>query len=90
MRLSWLKPSVNEQAVFGLYSLGVNTARDEWVYDFDDRTLRDKVLFFAVHLQRTPGQLEQIDTPRGHQMERGTSNAQSFQDAVTESFDKGS
>ena len=36
-----------EQAVFKLNALGVNTARDEWVYDFDDRTLRDKVLFFA-------------------------------------------
>ena len=24
-----------EQAVFGLYSLGISTNRDEWVYDFD-------------------------------------------------------
>ena len=36
-----------EQAVFKLNALGVNTARDEWVYDFDVRTLRDKALFFA-------------------------------------------
>ncbi len=36
-----------EQAVFKLHALGVNTARDEWVYDFDVRTLRDKVMFFA-------------------------------------------
>ena len=36
-----------ERAVFKLNALGVNTARDEWVYDFDSRTLRDKVLFFA-------------------------------------------
>ena len=36
-----------EQAVFKLNALGVNTARDEWVYDFDGRTLRDKALFFA-------------------------------------------
>ncbi len=36
-----------EQAVFKLNALGVNTARDEWVYDFDPRVLRDKVLFFA-------------------------------------------
>ena len=36
-----------QQAVFGLYSLGVSTNRDEWVLDFDMRTLRDKSLFFA-------------------------------------------
>ena len=36
-----------EQAVFKLSALGVNTARDEWVYDFDARHLRDKALFFA-------------------------------------------
>ena len=36
-----------EQAVFKLSALGVNTARDEWVYDFDGRNLRDKALFFA-------------------------------------------
>ena len=36
-----------ERAVFGRYSLGVSTNRDEWVYDFDKRKLRDKVLFFS-------------------------------------------
>ena len=36
-----------ERAVFKLNALGVNTARDEWVYDFDARNLREKVLFFA-------------------------------------------
>ena len=37
----------DEQAIFGLYSLGVSTNRDDWVYDFDVRNLRDKALFFA-------------------------------------------
>ena len=41
------KDSSSEQAVFGRYSLGVSTNRDEWVYDFDARNLRDKALFFA-------------------------------------------
>ena len=41
------KTAVDEQAVFKLSALGVNTARDGWVYDFDARHLRDKVLFFA-------------------------------------------
>ena len=37
----------DEQAVFRLYSLGVSTNRDEWVYDFDVPNLRDKALFFS-------------------------------------------
>ena len=41
------KTTDSERAVFGRYSLGVSTNRDEWVYDFDARKLRDKVLFFA-------------------------------------------
>ena len=36
----------DEQAVFGLYSLGVITARDEWVYDFDADELGRKVRAF--------------------------------------------
>ena len=41
------KDSKDEQAVFGLYSLGVSTNRDEWVFDFEVTNLRDKALFFA-------------------------------------------
>ena len=36
-----------EQAVFGLYSRGVNTGRDEWVYDFDETQLLNKVQLFS-------------------------------------------
>ena len=36
-----------EHAVFGLYSLGVVTNRDDWVYDFDDKHLAKKVGFFC-------------------------------------------
>ena len=36
----------DEQAVFGLYSLGVITARDEWVYDFKTSGLREKIRRF--------------------------------------------
>ncbi|MDE2719002.1 MAG: N-6 DNA methylase [Chloroflexota bacterium] len=35
------------QAIFRLTALGVNTARDEWVYDFSVQDLRNKALFFA-------------------------------------------
>ena len=41
------KTVADEQAVFKLSALGVNTARDEWVYDFDVPNLRNKALFFA-------------------------------------------
>ena len=36
-----------ERAVFALFTNGAKTNRDEWVYDFDVRSLRDKALFFA-------------------------------------------
>ena len=41
------KSLIGEQAVFRLYSMGVATNRDEWVYDFDVNGLRTKVLFFT-------------------------------------------
>ena len=37
------KSAVDEQAVFGLYSLGVVTNRDEWVYDVNAEALGRKV-----------------------------------------------
>ncbi len=37
------KTIAEEHAVFGLYSLGVVTNRDEWVYDFDTENLGKKV-----------------------------------------------
>ena len=35
-----------ESAVFGLYSLGIATNRDEWAYDFDWQNLENKARFF--------------------------------------------
>ena len=40
------KTSADEQAVYGLYSMGVVTNRDEWVYDFNTDTLGNKVRTF--------------------------------------------
>ena len=40
------KSVVDEQAVFGLYSQGVKTNRDEWVYDIDSENLGRKVRAF--------------------------------------------
>ena len=39
--------SGTEESVFSLMANAVKTNRDEWVYDFDFRNLRDKALFFA-------------------------------------------
>ena len=43
----YAKTAEEEQAVFKLNALGINTARDEWVYDFDVANLRAKALSFA-------------------------------------------
>ena len=40
------KDSIDDKAIFKLFSLGVATNRDEWVYDFDDSHLGDKINFF--------------------------------------------
>ena len=40
------KAASDERAVFGLYSIGVITARDEWVYDFNADHLGRKVRAF--------------------------------------------
>ena len=42
------KTPAEEQAVVGLYSLGVSTNRDDWVYDFDERSVIAKAKFFAA------------------------------------------
>ncbi len=41
------KRSDEEKATFGLYTMGVSTNRDEWVYDYTIANLRNKALFFA-------------------------------------------
>ncbi len=41
------KAATEEQAVFGLYSVGISTNRDEWAYDFDASTVSNKVKYFC-------------------------------------------
>lgn len=44
------KKKKDENAVFKLFSLGVVTARDEWVYDFDKTVLSNKInLFYDIY-----------------------------------------
>ena len=41
------KDASNGESVFGLYSCGVATQRDEWVYDLDAQALEAKVRYFS-------------------------------------------
>ena len=47
------KRAEDEQAVFGLYSLGVVTNRDEWVHDFNLDDLGKKVRSFIASYEET-------------------------------------
>lgn len=44
--------SGKERAVFALTTNGVNTARDDWVYDFDDQALKRRVMFAIDEFNR--------------------------------------
>ena len=48
------KTAADEQAVFGLYSIGVITARDEWVYEFNADDLGRKIRAFINEYEETP------------------------------------
>ncbi len=39
--------ATKEKAIFKLFSLGVATNRDDWVYDFDKQSLKSKTKFFC-------------------------------------------
>ena len=41
-----------KQAIFKVYSLGVVTARDEWVHDYSEKKLIDKVEFFITEYNK--------------------------------------
>ena len=47
------KSIADECAVYGLYSMGVVTNRDEWVYDFDTNALGNKVRTFISLYEET-------------------------------------
>ncbi len=51
--------SGTQKAIAKLFANGVKTNRDEWVYDFDAKTLRDKIDFFYLELAKaTPKSIE--------------------------------
>ncbi|MFN7854837.1 MAG: type ISP restriction/modification enzyme, partial [Dolichospermum sp.] len=48
-----VKAGKGEEAVFKLFFRGMETGRDEWVYDFCQETLTDKISFFIKIYQQT-------------------------------------
>ncbi|AKE63504.1 helicase domain protein [Microcystis aeruginosa NIES-2549] len=48
-----VKSGKSEKAVFKLFSSGLKTQRDEWVYDFSRDKLEAKMMFFVDVYQRT-------------------------------------
>ncbi|WP_016950967.1 type ISP restriction/modification enzyme [Anabaena sp. PCC 7108] len=48
-----VKAGKGEEAVFKLFFRGMETGRDEWVYDFCEDTLTDKIRFFIKIYQQT-------------------------------------
>ncbi len=50
-----------ERAIFKIYSLGVVTARDEWVYDFDDEALDEKLSWFTDRYEKERKRLALIE-----------------------------
>ena len=52
------KSKDDENAIFGLFSRGVNTSRDAWVYDFSINALSDKIKYFCDIYTREIQRLE--------------------------------
>jgi predicted helicase len=55
-----VKAGKSEQAVFKVFSSGIKTQRDEWVYDFSRDTLEAKVRYMIGVYQKT---LKDVDFP---------------------------
>jgi predicted helicase len=49
------KTAAGERAIFGLYSLGASTNRDEWVTDLSRIDLEAKMRFFVQHYEQRHG-----------------------------------
>jgi len=48
-----VKTGKSEQAIFHLFSRGIATQRDEWVYDFSKEALTEKINYFVEVYQNT-------------------------------------
>ena len=69
------KSDDDEQAVFGLFANAVKSNRDDWVFDFDARALRQKALFFRDTYNEA---LEQGNEPQNASIKWSSTLAQRF------------
>jgi len=60
---------LNAEAIFKLYSLGVVTSRDEWVYDFNELGLAEKVNLFIQNYNSEVFRLSQTSQPISTQID---------------------
>ena len=59
------KTAGKEKAIFKLFSLGVVTARDDWVFDYDRKVLEKKVKFLIKEYNENLKQsADEIDNPK--------------------------
>ena len=55
------KGKIDEKAIFKLFSLGIITARDEWVYDIDQQQLRNKIECFCNFFEQEKARWKDSD-----------------------------
>ena len=52
------KDPLNTKSIFGVYSLGISTNRDEWLIDHSESSLESKLKYFIKHYNSTLGKGE--------------------------------
>ncbi|MGD9614078.1 MAG: type ISP restriction/modification enzyme [Alphaproteobacteria bacterium] len=57
-----VKVAAQERAIFRLYSLGISTNRDEWLYDLDKHHLRTKVNFLIDQYDQIHQSVKEFST----------------------------
>jgi len=76
------KTAAKERAIFKLYSLGVSTNRDDWVTDFSNAHLSEKMQFFISKYEK-----ESVSQPKFSDTIKWSRNLKRrFQQAKRESF----
>lgn len=79
------KVARQERSIFKLYSLGISTNRDEWLYDFDQTSLKKKVKFLVGEYEATASTA--IEFPEGIKWSRNLKRRLS--QGRKESFEEG-
>jgi len=69
-----LAPKNNTNSIFNLFTHGVSTNRDEWVYDFNEKNLIDKINFFLNEYNSEVDRWIQFKKETGYQDIKAESN----------------